>query len=222
MTGAQYEQIVRSVLARKLAIPPDELRSGREPGAVLPDGPAVLHQVDLIYTDKTAVADYITVIECKYRSTAPVDQEEVAKLAFVKGSMRASKAILVTNTEFTRGAQALADAEKIALLIVRAGIDAAALSAVPTAGDADSIFQAVEDVLARTKARSEVIVVRRFASEPGSGRDLIGTLAADPEVRAMAEKALRDPAIRNEVEQTLRANPDLARKAMDFLKGRGF
>lgn len=222
MLGSHYEQIVRSVLARKLAISPNDLRSSREPGAVLPGGAPLLHQIDLIYTEKSPVADYVTVIECKYRSSAPVDQEEVAKLAFVKSSMRASKAILVTNTEFTRGAQTLADAERVALLIVRPEIDSETLAAVPTSGDADAIFSAVDEILARPQARTEIVVVRRLQSEPGSGRDLIEALAADPEVRAMAENALRDPQIRNEVAQAVRANPELARQAMNFLKGRRF
>lgn len=222
MKGLQYEQFVRAVLARKLAISPRDLRSTRESGAALPGGASVQHQIDLIYTESGPVADYITIIECKYRSSAPVDQEEVAKLAFVKSSMKASKAILVTNTEFTRGAQSIAEAEKIALLVVRPRLDEAELSALPSSGDSEALFAAMQQALDTSNTGTEVLVVRRLRSEPGGGRDLLDALAQDPEVRALAERALRDPGIRNEVERAIRENPDLAGKAMDFLNRRRF
>jgi hypothetical protein len=219
MNGSLYEQFVRSILAKRLKISPDDLRSAREPGAVLPGGASVMHQIDLIYTERGPVADYITVIECKYRTTAPVDQEEISKLAYVKGNLRASKAILVTNTEFTKGALALAESERIALLIVRPGLDGSELEAIPTSGDSKAIFTAVEALLAQSKARNEVVVVKRLLGEPGTGRDLIEALAADPEVRDRVESAIRDPGLRREIEDAVRRHPDIARQAMDYLKG---
>jgi hypothetical protein len=223
MTGSQYEQFVRAVLAKKLAVSPDDLRSGRIPGTTLPSGTPVQHQVDLLLTERGPIADYVTVIECKYRSSAPVDQEEVAKLAYVKGSMKASKAILVTNTEFTRGAVAVADAEKIALLVIRPNIDEDALLAVSPSVDTGALFQAMDQLLSAGKKSCDVVVVRRFRSDPRDGRDIFESLAQDPEVRILAERAIRDPRVRGEVERVVRENPDLARKAMDFLKrGRPF
>ena len=94
MKGTDYEQVVRAVLVQKLDISPDELKSVREHGATLPGTPELKHQIDLFHVDSTEIADYITIIECKYRTSASIDQEELAKLAFVKSSIKASKPFL--------------------------------------------------------------------------------------------------------------------------------
>lgn len=219
MTGRQYEQFVRAVILKQLAIPPEALRSSREPGVTLPGAPGVMHQIDLLYVEETEFAKYVTLIECKYRSAAPVDQEEIAKLAFVKQSARASKAILVTNTEFTSGAKALAEAEQIALLVVRPSLSASELAELETDTTADAILSSVEEILSSRGDSYEMTVVCKLTSSPGEGgRDLVAALASDPTVRRAAEAAIRDPEIRGQVERLARENPDLANKALGFLR----
>jgi hypothetical protein len=218
MTGSQYEQYVRAVLARKLKLSPEALRSAKEPGTTLPDGSPVSHQIDLLFTEHGAVADYVTIIECKYRSSAPVDQEEVAKLAFVKGSMKASKAILVTNTMFTKGADAIAGAEKIALLVVKPRVERDALALVPPSAGADELFREMERLLSTSDKAPEVVVVRRICAGPDDGHDLLESLLRDEEVREAATAALRDPRIRDEISKAARDNPALAEKALGFLR----
>jgi hypothetical protein len=222
MTGFQYEQFVRAILAMRLGISAENLQSAKEPGVTLPSGLPVTHQIDLLYVERSEIADYLTIIECKYRSSTPVDQDDVAKLAFVKGSVRAAKAILVTNTEFTRGAQALADAERIGLLVVRPDVHDRELSRIPTSGSTDGLFAAVEQVLARSTGNHGIIVVQRIMPSPGEGgRDLLEALVADPNLRSAAINVVRDPQVRSHVERVVCENPDLARQAIDFLrKGR--
>src|SRR5437867_2678095 len=117
MNGQEYEQFVRAVIARRCRIDPARITSVRLPGAILPGNPQVRHQVDLFFTERIGDADYLTIIECKYHESSKVEQEDVAKLAHTKLSLRAAKAILVTNTGFTSGADALAASERIALLV---------------------------------------------------------------------------------------------------------
>ena len=74
MTGPEYEQFVRAVLSEKLKLPPEELQSTHSPGATLPGTSNLQHQIDLFYVQETEVAKYVTIIECKYRGTRPVDQ----------------------------------------------------------------------------------------------------------------------------------------------------
>ena len=118
MKGPEYEQFVRAVLSRKLGLRPDELRSTHAPGVTLPNASDVEHQVDLFFVQETEVVEYITIIECKYRESRPVDQALVQNLAFVRDSIRAHKAIMVTNKGFTSGAKAVAESQKIALLLI--------------------------------------------------------------------------------------------------------
>jgi hypothetical protein len=99
MNGIEYEQLVRAVLVKTLKIDPTELKSAREEGATLPGTPELKHQIDLFHIDRTEIADYITVIECKFRGSSPVDQEELAKLA-----VRSEVERLANNPEIRRKA----------------------------------------------------------------------------------------------------------------------
>ncbi|MEM7062848.1 MAG: restriction endonuclease [Cyanobacteria bacterium P01_B01_bin.77] len=223
MKGSDYEQLVRAVLVRKLNISPDELKSTREEGVTFPGDPELRHQIDLYHLDSTEIADYITIIECKWRTNVLVDQELLAKLAYVKGSLKASKAIMVTNVDFTAGARALAKAEKIALLKVVPDEEfVQEVNSIESRATADEFFDAV---LSRVTARPrgcDTVVVSRLLPDPNDrGLDLIDQLLSDPTVRNEVEKFVNDPAVRETASRILRDNPDLERKARDFLRGRG-
>src|SRR4051812_36192564 len=97
MTSQDYEQFVRAVLAERLKLRPERIKSMRSPGTTLPHAPGLRHQIDLMYIHENELAEYVTIIECKYRTSANVDQPELQNLAFVKGSVGAHKAIMVTN-----------------------------------------------------------------------------------------------------------------------------
>lgn len=221
MEGIEYEQFVRAVLVKRLNLPPESLISSREAGLTFPGNPKLIHQIDLIYREETDVAEYITIVECKYRKSAKVDQEEVAKLAFAKSSIKASKAILVTNIGFTKGADSLAASEKIALLKIVPHIETPIKADYKNSNELFSIFT---QKLKKSKSPHEVVVCRKLVAGPDEGgTDLISSLLKDPEVRIIAEGALKNPEIRKAADEFLRDNPDIVRKGIDVLKGwKGF
>ena len=179
MTGLEYEQFVRAVLCRILKIPPNKLQSARTPGAVLPNGADIEHQIDLFYVDETEIAEYITIIECKYRVSRPVDQQLVQNLAFVRDNTRSHKAILVSNQGFTEGARAVAESQKIALLTIEPTTEYA--PAAPNS-DVDELFRAIQAEIDAPR-RYEVAVVCKLREDGTGGRDLVAGLLADPAVR---------------------------------------
>lgn len=216
MNGAQYEQFVRAVLVKRLELDPADMQSAKASGVSFPGTDEVRHQIDLFYTDRGEVADYLTIIECKYRSADRIDQEEVGKLAFVKASVRASKAILVTNRGFTSGARSVATAENIALLVIDPQVE----YREGTPGeDVATLFAAAQALLDRSGSYQMTVVCRVMPDPNERGRDLIAGLLADPAIRAEADRLLSDPAVRQRVAELARNNPDVARKALDFLRG---
>lgn len=221
MNGREYEQFVRAVLVKRLNLPPNALLSSREAGLTFSGAPELMHQIDLIYREETGVAEYITIIECKYRESSKIDQEQVAKLAYVKSNIKASKAILVTNKGFTKGADSLAASEKIALLKIVPHIK------TPLKDDYKSInelFSIFEQRIKESKSSHEVVVCRKLTSRPGEGgTDLVSSLLKDPEIREIAIEALKNPEIRRATKEFLNDNPDIVKRGMDVLKGfKGF
>ena len=221
MTGAEYEQFVRAVLVRRLGLRPDQLRSAKATGVSFPGSEEVRHQIDLFFMEEGEVADYLTIIECKYRESSPIDQEEVGKLAFVKTSLRASKAILVTNKGFTSGARAVATAEKIALLVVEPQV-AIRGNIASSSDNVDELFAAAQAALDRAGSHKVTIVCRCLPDPNDHGTDLITGLLSDPAIRAEAERLVNDPGVREQVADIARRNPDLARQAVSFLKRGGW
>lgn len=216
LTGPEYEQFVRAVLCDRLNIAPDALISARSPGATLPGTSHLQHQIDLFYVEETEVAKYLTIIECKYRTSAPVDQQELQNLAFVKDNIRAHKAIMVTNRGFTGGAKAVAESQEIALLIVDPELQLTTSSEI---GDVDELFRIIQTTLRDKPSGYKIRVERKFHGDPNdSAFDLIEGLLSDPVIRQQVEGLLRDPGIRDQAHRFVQQNPDLAKKAMDFLK----
>lgn len=221
MTGQEYEQFVRAVLCHHLGLDSSSLKSMREPGVTLPGGANLKHQIDLYHVKETEIAKYTTIIECKYRSSGLVDQQEMQNLAFVKENTRAHKAIMVTNKGFTSGAKAVADSQEIALLVIEP-----AEASIPhaSASDVDEVFAAAQEYLARKSTTAyKMTVTRKICSDSSSSVfDSLDELLADPEVRRQAEKLLDDPNIRKQASRIAADNPDIARKAMDFFNKGGW
>jgi Restriction endonuclease len=219
MTGREYEQFVRAVLSRKLNIPPDTLRSTHSPGVTLPNAGGIEHQIDLFYVDETEVAEYVTIIECKYRGSRPVDQILVQNLAFVRTNTRAHKAILVSNQGFTDGAYKVAESQTIALLTIKPTSEY-----VSARGDSDvdMMFRAIQSEIDRIPRSYEVIVVHKLHDDGTGSRNLVADLLADPRIREKAAELLRDPNVQETAQRIAADNPDLARRAMDFLRKRPF
>ncbi len=220
MTGSEYEQFVRAVLSEKLKIPPEELQSTHAPGVTLPGASSLQHQIDLFYVQETEVAKYLTIVECKYRGSRPVDQPLVQNLAFVRDNVRAHKAIMVTNAGFTSGAKAVAESQEVALLVVEPRLSA---FESPKGDNVDELFAAIQVQLSRQPRGYNIEVVRKLHGDPGDGpRDLVAGLLADPEIRRQAADMLRDPSVRDTARKLAADNPDLARKATDFFRKKGW
>ena len=217
MTGEQYEKFVKAVLVDRLNISPDDLKSTRESGVTFPGSEQLKHQIDLYHVDGNEIAEYITIIECKYRSYGKIDQEEVAKFAYVKGSIKASKAIMVTNKSFTSGAQALAKAEKIALLIISPDPE---IEEQVSSYPADILFDQLQKIVQRKHDCYDMQIDQKIMSDPHEkGLNIIERLLSDPSVRRQVEDLANDPEIRKRANEFLSDNPNIASKAMDFLKG---
>jgi hypothetical protein len=214
MTGSEYEQFVRAVLAKRLKLVDSQLVSTREPGVTLPGAANLKHQIDLMYFQETEIAEYITIIECKWRESGPVDQQEIQNLAFVKDSTRSHKAIMVTNNGFTAGAKAVAESQRIALLVITPSFEFS-----ESYDTVDELFKLMAHKV-ETGSNHEMVVCRRFAPDPNErGTDLIEGLLADPAIRKTVEDLLEDPSVRKAAGRILRDNPDLASAARKFLGG---
>jgi len=124
MTGEDYEAFVRAAIVHWTGIDPARIKTRKVDAPTLPDLPPLSHQIDLMLIEETSLGEYITIIECKYRSKpdVKVTRRDVEKLAFVRNSLRASKALLMTNTGFDGGARTLAVSERIGLIVVRPNI----------------------------------------------------------------------------------------------------
>jgi hypothetical protein len=138
MTSKQYEQLCRFFLSDQLGIPAKDilsvdLSSPRRPGL-----PEYKHQIDLYWETDDAVARYVNIANAKWRSSDKVEQGEVMLLQKVA----AHKAVMITNSGFTRGAVAAAKDEGIALHVVRPTFDFATLHA----NDAVTIHEQIQRI----------------------------------------------------------------------------
>jgi hypothetical protein len=219
MTGSEYEQFVRAVLCRKLNIAPEKLQSTHSPGVSLPNAGDIKHQIDLFYVEETEVAEYITIIECKYRESRPVDQLFLQNLAFVRDNTRAHKAIMVSNQRFTDGAYKIAESQKIALLTIEPTNDYT--PAQPNA-DVDALFRTIQSEINRTPTSYDLVVVLKLRDDGTGDRNLISDLLAEPQIRQKAAELLRDPHMRETAQRLASENPELVRKALDLFGKRFF
>ncbi len=129
MTSKQYKELCRVFLADQLAIPIEDILSVELPNPGRPSLPEYKHQIDLYWETGDPVARYLNIANAKWRSSEKVEQGELMLLQKVKEKVAAHKAVMLTNSGFTRGAVAVAKHEGIALHVVRPMFDFAVLHA---------------------------------------------------------------------------------------------
>lgn len=127
MNSIQYEELCRLYIAKRLSISIDLVKSIHVPNPVRPGLPQYTHQIDLYWETEDEIAKYLNIANAKWRGSANVDQPEVLLLQQVKQKVGAHKAILITNTGFTSGAEAAARDEGIGLHIVVPAFDCSKL-----------------------------------------------------------------------------------------------
>jgi hypothetical protein len=126
--GARYEEFCRLFLAEKLEIPIDRIQSRRIPSKTHPDLPEYDNQIDLYWEDQKDLTLYKNFADAKWRGgSKKVSVDKVRNLQQVKEGIDAHKAMMITNTGFTKGAKAFAENHGIALHIVRPEFDIAML-----------------------------------------------------------------------------------------------
>ena len=127
MNSVQYEELCRFFLAEKIGVSPDKICSVRISNPKRQDLPQYSHQIDLYWETGDDVFQYLHIANAKWRGTDKVDQSDVMLLQQVKDNLQAHKAVMITNTAFTSGADAVAQDKGIALHILRPTFDATAL-----------------------------------------------------------------------------------------------
>ena len=162
MTSIQYEEFCRFFLAEKLSIPTEEVKSSRIPSPTSPGLPQYSHQIDLYWEDGNELTKYINIANAKWRLSDKVDQGDVLLLQQVKEELDAHKAMMITNTGFTRGAENVAANKNVALHIVRPTFDYTRLHPK----DREIIKTQFQGLFANSKpVYSHKVVHRAFESE---------------------------------------------------------
>ncbi len=127
MNSIQYEELCRLFIADKFELSIEEVQSIRIPNPKRADLPEYSHQIDLYWEDGNEVVLYLNIANAKWRTSDKVDQPEVLLLQKVREKVAANKAVMITNTGFTKGAEAAAKDDGIALDIVCPSSDLAIL-----------------------------------------------------------------------------------------------
>lgn len=123
MNSTQYEELCRFYISRMLRVEIDSIRSGHIPNPIRQNFPPYEHQIDLYWETEDAVSRYLSIANAKWRGTSRVDQPEILLLAQVRQKVSAHKALMITNSSFTRGALAAAQDDRIGLHIVTPSFD---------------------------------------------------------------------------------------------------
>ncbi len=110
--GNEYEQRVRDQYRRRGAL---WVRSNVTKRVRLPDGGKATCELDLVYF--SLVSFETRYVECKYRSRATIDLEEVATFTAMLDllGIPKRKGEMVVNTQYTKRAVAFADLQGILL-----------------------------------------------------------------------------------------------------------
>ena len=128
MTSKQYEELCRFFLADQLGVAVEDITSVLIPNPTRPNLPAYKHQIDLYWETGDALCRYLNIANAKWRGSSKVDQPDVMLLEQVKSDVNAHKAVMITSSGFTSGAEAVAQHKGIALHIVRPEFDISGLS----------------------------------------------------------------------------------------------
>lgn len=125
MDSKLYEELCRQYISDKFGVPVDEITSRLIENPQRPGEPEFSHQIDHYWETGTEAVNYVNIANAKWRSkdSDKVDQGDVLLLQSVRVEVRANKALLLTSTEFTSGARAVAEQHNIGLHIVRPRFD---------------------------------------------------------------------------------------------------
>jgi hypothetical protein len=127
VNSIQYEELCRFYVSRMLGVDIHSIHSARIPNPLRPDLPPYGHQIDLYWETEDAISRYLSIANAKWRGTSKVDQPDVLLLQQVRQKVAAHKALVLTNTGFTRGAIAAARDDGIGLHLVIPSFDSSLL-----------------------------------------------------------------------------------------------
>ena len=129
MNGTQYEEFCRLFVYNELKIPVENIKSGSIPSAIRPGLEGYKNQIDLYWELEDKLTRNLVIVNAKWRSSNKdkVKQPDVLLIQQVKNEIAAQKAMIITNTDFTCGAQKAAKNHEIALHIVKPNFDYATL-----------------------------------------------------------------------------------------------
>lgn len=129
MNSIQYEELCRYFLAQKVGVDIEQILSVRIPNPKRKDLPQYHHQIDLYWETNNDLCQYLNIANAKWRGSGKVEQCDVLLLQQVKMEVDAHKAMMITSSEFTSGAEAVAKDKGIALHIVKPTFDVTILPA---------------------------------------------------------------------------------------------
>jgi len=127
-----YEELCKIPIAEVFGIEPSDIKTleGNEriEGLAFPGDDPPLHQLDLSWTIENAVSETKYLADAKLHQK-PVQQSYVKELVTVLGSTKYQKGMLISPVGFTDGAERMAKAHGISLLVVPADEEALAIAA---------------------------------------------------------------------------------------------
>ena len=161
--GDWYEELCRIAVAEHFGLPVDAVKSRRLDGVTFPGDPADQSQIDLHgVLDEHEFVRFDIVVDAKWRSEKPIDKEYVRNWAWVAHSVRASRAMIISNSGFRKGAVSAAMAARVALLHLP---PTATASAVPQ-GTRQEMVQQFSELLAQGEALFVANVITRSLEPP--------------------------------------------------------
>ena len=167
MDSEQYEELCRLFIAEQLEVPVSSVQSVSIPNPTRPGLPKYKHQIDLYWETGNPMALYLNIANSKWRGgAARVDQPDVLLLQQVRQQVAAHKALMITNTGFTRGAVAAAKDHGIALHVVQPQFD---VSTLPC-GDRGAIQGALDVLQGRIERPLYSFHVEHRGLEVDAGR----------------------------------------------------
>ena len=146
MNSVQYEELCRYFLSVLLDVPVSEIKSVSIPNPSRPGLAEYRHQIDLYWEDGNELVSYINIANAKWRTNSKIEQGEVLLLNQVKQKVAAHKAMMLSNVGFTKGAQAVAQDEGIALHLVKPAFDYTLLPEK----DREAIQRRIQEIAARS------------------------------------------------------------------------
>jgi hypothetical protein len=127
MNSDQYKELCRFYISRMLGVDISTIRSIRFPSLFRSNLPSYEQQIDLYWETDDAVSSYLSIANAKWCATAKVNQRDVRLLQQVRQKVAAHNALMITNSGFTSGAIAAAQADGIGLHLLSPSFDSSLL-----------------------------------------------------------------------------------------------